>query len=180
MIPAVDVNMVVLVLVCGAGLLLLVTFLRMTWPLSAETFSTTDSSKIEGCRFRVLDEIAAAFWTFGRFPRVVSSLELADNFPRLTPGIWDRFAAEWDCPLPQLEPTDEGWTFPAECETVESLARHVARFRCDWMPPASVTVHDWREAQIFAGVRKVTVECLCVPKEAVVREARFVEDLGAD
>jgi hypothetical protein len=51
--------------------------------------------------------------------------------------------------------------------------------RTGWQPPPGATAADWREAQIFIGVRDCLVEALNVDLEEVVRPARLIADLGA-
>jgi hypothetical protein len=134
---------------------------------------------------RVLDELAAALHDAQAMPwrprRVSASVELRHQFGLpITPSRWAELGRSFGCPLPPLERSPVGlWDFPHGWTTVWDLAGHVATHRPQWAPPVDRTVKEWREAQIFAGVRAALVEALNVDEEDVVRPARLVDDLGA-
>src|SRR5262245_58017720 len=125
---------------------------------------------------RVLDELATAFHTAqgSHLPwRVVGSLELGQQLRQpITPAQWTKLQRRIPCPLPPLERDVSGqWSFPCGWVTVVDLATHVAHLWPSWHLPTKVSVEDWRNAQVFAGVRSCLVECLNVDPEQVVREA---------
>ncbi len=129
---------------------------------------------------RVLDELAAAFHALGGKwgqRHVQSSLDLSAQFS-LSPDAWRRLGKAVGCVLPPLVRHDEQWVFPDGWSSVHQLALYVAQRR-DWLPPADYSVAEWREAQVFAGVRDVLMEALNVDREQVVRKARLMADLGA-
>jgi hypothetical protein len=122
---------------------------------------------------RVLDEVAEALLSVGGQPRFMSALDLP-----LEPKRWiavQRFLA---CPLPLLEPLEEGGFLPVGIDTVWDLVDHVARFRSDLEPPTERTEAALREAQIFVEVRRTLVETCWIGSKEVTREARLKDLLG--
>jgi hypothetical protein len=107
---------------------------------------------------------------------------LPDQFHRpITPRLWAVLEKALACPLPPLECSSGGLSFPHGWTTVWDVAAYLAEQRPGWEAPSSGEgVDNWREAQVFAGVRGCLIEALNVPVEAVVRSARLTADLGAE
>lgn len=133
---------------------------------------------------RVLDELAEALHVLNGKPgerQVATSLRLNEQFAQpIRPEAWGRLERSLGCTLPALKPAGEDWEFPEEWTSVADLATYVSRCRTDWVAPSRVTLFDWREAQIFAGVSRIVSEQLSIPLEEISRSDRFVEDLHAD
>jgi hypothetical protein len=107
--------------------------------------------------------------------RIVNSLKLLSQFPGdFSPRDWNRLAQELGIPLPPLERGQ----FPHAWQTVWDLALYVAERRPDWEFTSELSVRDWREAQIFAGVRDCLIDATGYPPAKIHREASFVNDLG--
>jgi hypothetical protein len=134
---------------------------------------------------RVLDELADGLHAMRPtgLPRVIiDRVELGRQFKLpITPRAWHTLAGRLACILPSLQSRRSGlWSFPNRCNTVWDLARFVADQHTDWETPPRMSVSDWREAQVFAGVRACLVDALNVDSEEVVRSARLQADLGAE
>jgi hypothetical protein len=134
---------------------------------------------------RLLDELAQALSTAQSSPlprRIASSVALRQQFGLpITPSRWVALEQQLGCPLPALERRTAGlWAFPRGWTTVWDVAAYLAEHRTGWQPPECREVADWREAQVFVGVRICLVEALNVSPEEVVRTARLMADLGAE
>jgi hypothetical protein len=132
---------------------------------------------------RVLDELAEALSAIQGGPsrRIAASVELRQQFGLpITPSCWRALEQQLNCPLPPLQRRTDGlWSYPRGWRTVWDLADYLAERRQGWQPPRGRTESDWREAQVFVGVRACLVEALNVDREEVVRTARLMADLGA-
>jgi acyl carrier protein len=132
---------------------------------------------------RILDEVAAAIRLArgGRTVPIRSSVMLVEQFDGpMTVSQWDLLHHHLGCPLPQLEFVRGQWFRTDSLQTVWDLVADVSRYHPDWELPAELTSAAWRNAQIFAGVRAVMVECLAMPAEQVTRSTQFLEDLDLD
>ena len=134
---------------------------------------------------RVLDQIAEALHESNGKPServVATTLSLDQQFVvPLSPDRWRTLETRLGCRLPPLGRADKGWQLPEDWTGVADLAQVVAEQRPEWAaPPVDFTLRDWREAQIFVGVRRICSEQLCIPLEEIGRSDRFVEDLRAD
>lgn len=114
--------------------------------------------------------------------RIVRSLKLSAQFPGdFAPRDWQRLACALDCYLPPLEFSPQGgWQFPHQWQTIAELLAYAAMAHPEWILPESITLTDWVRAQIFAGVRDCVQNACGLPKEAIHRDASFVNDLGLD
>jgi hypothetical protein len=132
---------------------------------------------------RVLDEVAAAINLARDQPGprpVLSALGLEDQFTyTLHPKGWDALRRHLDCGLPPLMFVQGHWFLPEGFTTIWDLVEVAADAHPNWDPPEDRTVAAWRNAQVFAAVRDVMVEALCIDPEQVTREARLKADLGA-
>jgi hypothetical protein len=132
---------------------------------------------------RVLDEVADAIRLArgGYTVRVHSAVVLEEVLGGpISPRQWSAMEEHLGCPLPPLE-FDQGHYFRKdEFVTVWDLVEHVGRHRPSWERPMERPVAAWREAQIFAGVRVVLVDCANVDPGEVVRTARLRRDLNME
>jgi len=134
---------------------------------------------------RVLDELADVLSTAqgALVPRRIStSVELRHQFGLpITPARWAVLERQLSCALPPLERRIDGlWAFPNGWQTIWDLAAYLVESQRGWLAPRSRSVADWREAQVFVGVRACLVEALNMDPEQVVRPARLMADLGMD
>ena len=84
------------------------------------------------------------------------------------------------CSLPPLE-WDQGLARPPRnWSTIWDLAAYLRLRFPDWQSPVLQTLEEWREAQIFAGVRAVLVEVGNLNPDQVVRDSRLQADLGLE
>jgi hypothetical protein len=133
---------------------------------------------------RALDELAEALHLTNGAPRprrVAASVTLWDQFGQpITPKRWAALEGKLACPLPALESRGDGlWSFPSGWRTVWDLAAHLLEQRPSWHLPSQLTLADWQNAQVFAGVRSTLVEALNVDAEDIHRPSRLQADLGA-
>jgi hypothetical protein len=131
---------------------------------------------------RILDELAEALHGAEGSPvprRVVSSVELWRQFRLpITPARWRAVSARLGLPLPPLlRQCGNLWTFPEGWTTVFDLAEYIARHWPEWTAPDPCKEADWREAQVFAGVRACLMEACNLDADEVVRPARLMADL---
>ena len=134
---------------------------------------------------QTLDELAEALHAAQGQPvprRVVGLLELRQQFGLpITPTRWAELGRRLPCALPPLERRPDGlWSFPRGWRTVGDLAAYISERSPGWLAPHRTSAAEWREAQVFAGVRACLVEALNVSPEEVVRGARLTADLGAE
>jgi hypothetical protein len=133
----------------------------------------------------VLDELVDAFHHLRGSPlprEIIPSTELSDQFSRpITPKLWCELGTQLGCILPPLQrlPKDRWW-FPSHCHTIYQLCKLVRRQHPAWVLPSYLQEMGWPEVQIFAVVRTVLVEALCVYPEEVVPTARLQADLCAE
>lgn len=134
---------------------------------------------------RTLDELAAALRavrsSFHTGP-VVRTVRLARQFGLpVAPDTWGQLARRLGCALPPLAGDRAwGWGFPHGWQTVRDLAEYVAGQKSGWEPPGACSEADWREAQVFAGVRAQLVEALNLDPDEVTRQARLMADLRVE
>jgi hypothetical protein len=134
---------------------------------------------------RVLDDLADGLNGAQGSPaprRIAASVELRLQFGLpITPSRWVELERQLACPLPPLERRSDGlWSFPRGWTTVWDVADYLTEHRPGRQQPHGRAVADWREAQVFVGVRACLMEALCVPSGVVVRTARLMDDLGAE
>jgi hypothetical protein len=130
---------------------------------------------------RVLDEVADAIQIArNHLPQpVLLSVKLEDQF-----GGYDRIAPRWRClqrklacPLPPLIFDQGHWWLPDEFATIWDLCKYVGLHHPEWELPVKETPAAWRNAQIFAVVRRELVDSCNLYLRDVVRIARLQKDL---
>jgi hypothetical protein len=130
-------------------------------------------------RIRILDEIAAALDEVRGHPRphrVVTSIQLIDQFERrLTPAIWRRFCYALELNLPSLVAKEDGYVFPYGWETVFDLAIWCGWFYTGMELPQTQEEATWREAQIFARVRRIVANFHGQPVDKIHRETPLAD-----
>ena len=102
--------------------------------------------------------------------RIIKSLLLDDQFsPFPREQYWELLWKHINCPSPEVHSS----------LLVQDAVKHIVDSGQlgDRIPPGEVTVQQWINAQVFAGVQTVTIEQCGVSKEAVYRSAHFVKDL---
>jgi hypothetical protein len=150
---------------------------------------------------RLLDDVAIAFhntrvaiddlfserprgWFFkGRKgPRkIISSLWVDEQIDMAQLRYsWRELGKQIDCPLPAIELSKgDELLWHGQRATLSHIIDHV--IRCGKLgnrsPPPSLTVADWRNAQVFAGVQQVLIDQCGVDKDEVFRSASLVDDL---
>lgn len=129
---------------------------------------------------RVLDEVAYAICSVrGRFIPLLSEFDLQELLELLpTPERWAELEHFLGCSLPPLDFVQGHWFLPDGFETLWDLVDHVSLVRPDWDPPAEYTVVAWRNAQIFAGVRRCLADAGSLDEKDIFRESRLKADLG--
>jgi hypothetical protein len=162
---------------------------------SPRTPPDTYASSINTCfttMSPLLDNLAAAFQRLrGGTCTIINSLDLSRQlFTPITPRRWQKLSHFLACPLPPLDTTpahwlwsSEKWQFPNHWRSVADLAQHLAHQyagRTAVSNSIQINLETWRDAQIFAGVREVLVDCLGADDYEVRRESRLREDLGAE
>jgi hypothetical protein len=133
----------------------------------------------------VLDDLAEALHAAQGSPlprRIAASVELRQQFGLpITPSRWAALTQQLRCSLPPLERRSDGlWWFPRGWTTVWDVAGHLAERCANCELPLHRSAEEWRNAQVFAGVRACLMTALNVPAEEVVRAARLGADLGAE
>lgn len=128
---------------------------------------------------RVLDEVAAAINLARAEPGprpIVSAFGLEEQFTyTLHPSGWAAIERHLGCHLPPLVFAQGHWLLPDGFATIWDLVEVAADAHPNWDPPEERTVAAWRNAQVFACVRDVMVEALCVEPEDVTRETRIID-----
>lgn len=112
--------------------------------------------------------------------RIVRSLLLEDQFePAFCERYWRYLWGNLSCPLPSFPRVGSEHRFASRF-SIQDVVDHVVdvgllgnRVAID-----SVTVQQWVNAQVFAGVQQVTIDACGVDREEVFRSAHFVNDLG--
>ena len=128
---------------------------------------------------RVLDEVAAAINLAREEPGprpVISAFGLEEQFTyTLHPNGWAAIQRHLGCKLPPLVFVQGHWLLPDGFTTIWDLVEVAADAHPDWDPPETRTEAAWRNAQVFAGVRDVMVDALCVDPKDVTRKTRFID-----
>ncbi len=127
---------------------------------------------------RALDEIAVAVREVGasRFLQIRPEQHLAQLLAPLTPARWAEFQSALGIRLRDLEGTPP--KPPAGQSTVWEVARVMARTLGECQPPEFQTVDEWRDAQVFVGVRRILADSICWDETDILRQHRLGEDLG--
>jgi hypothetical protein len=112
--------------------------------------------------------------------RIVRSLLLKDQFELVyCDRYWRHLWKNLSCPLPSFPCDDSSHRF-ASSFSIQDVVDHVVDVGLlgNRVATGGVTVQQWVNAQVFAGVQQVTIDACGVDREEVFRSAHFVNDLG--
>lgn len=131
---------------------------------------------------RVLDEVADAIQKArNRRPHpVLLSVKLEDQFDgtAIIAVRWKSLQRRLDCRLPPMDFDQGHWFLPDGLVTIWDLCKCVALSHPDWELPPEETPAAWKNAQIFAVVRRELVDVCNLEPKVIVRSARPMSDLG--
>jgi hypothetical protein len=129
---------------------------------------------------RVLDEVADAIQIArNRRPQpVLLSVKLEDQFGGPVMAThWARMQRQLGCRLPPMTLDQGHWWLLDDLLTIWDLCKYVASHHPEWELPVEETPAAWKNAQIFAVVRRELVDCCNLYPRDVVRTARLQKDL---
>jgi hypothetical protein len=130
---------------------------------------------------RVLDEVADAIQRArNQVPQLaLTSVKLEDQFEGMAmmASRWKQLERRLVCTLPPLDFDQGHWWLPDDFSTIWDLCHCVSIHHPDWALPAERSLRAWRNAQIFAVVRRELADVCNVDPRKVVRSARLIHDL---
>ena len=112
--------------------------------------------------------------------KIVRSLLLEDQFePAYCERYWRHLWKNLSCPLPSV-PRVDSVNRLASSFSIQDVVDHVVNVGLlgNRVATEGITVQQWVNAQVFAGVQQVTIDACGVDREEVYRSAHFVNDLG--